>query len=402
MGDIIYLDNSATTPIHNNVRERMLSVMDCFYNPSSVHKGGLEARALIENARNEVFAAFDIPKIKRIDNALPVGSGAIDGWRLIFTSSGTESDNLAITGVLNAKQFKEPPHFVTTDSEHPAVLATLKRLELQKKITLSVLSTLNGEISLDQLKETINKNTLFLSIMTVNNETGARYDIEGAFALAKKNNPDIITHTDAVQGFLNVPVNWRNIGCDMVTVSGHKIGAPKGVGALLVSNKILRSKRLSPLVTGGGQEGGLRSGTENVIGISAMGMASQIHAEGMDFYYSRMQTLRDLFKSCVGSSVRINEAKNYAPHIISVTLPGIKSETMLHFLSEKGIYVSAGSACSSRNEHVSAALSSFGLPDREATSTIRISMGRQNSTDDIITTAQAILYGIETLSKQQR
>ncbi len=398
---VIYLDNSATTPIPEEIKNDILKFSDCYFNPSSVHAGGIEARRLTETARNELFSAFDVPSIRRVDNALPFGSGAPDGWRFIFTSSGTEADNLAISGVLGAKQFKNTPKIITTDSEHPAVLSLLRRLQIQNKIKLSLLSTKGGAIDLSELKNELTEDAVLVSIMTVNNETGSRYDIESAFSLAKKILPNVITHTDAVQGFLKTPVSWKSAGCDLVTVSGHKIGAPKGIGGLLISNIILRSKRLSPIIFGGGQEGGLRSGTENFLGITAFGKAAALGKREFNEFYSKMSSLRELFKSNLSPDVKVNQPEVYAPHIISITLPRIKSETMLRFLSEKGIYISAGSACSSRNEHVSSALTSFGLTDKEASSTVRVSLGRQNTEEEVIAAAQAINEGLNVLARKQ-
>ena len=223
--------------------------------------------------------------------------------------------------------------------------------------------------------------------MLVNNETGAVYDIRRISSIVKAANPNALIHTDCVQGFLKVPFTAKSLGADMITLSAHKIGGPKGVGALWTAPGILRGKKLSPVIFGGGQEGGLRSGTENTLGIIGFGAAAAAGSASLGETISRLSAIRERLISVLTSDerfkgVKLNLPPNAAPHILSVTLPSIKSEVMLHSLSEAGIYVSSGSACSSNTHHGSYVLRAFGLCDRDADCTIRISLGDVNQPDD--------------------
>jgi cysteine desulfurase len=237
--------------------------------------------------------------------------------------------------------------------------------------------------------------------MTVNNETGAQYEVKQAFALAKRKVPQVVTHTDAVQGFLKTDLSFHKIGADLVTVSGHKIGATKGIGGLLVSNRILKAGRLAPLIFGGGQEGGLRSGTENVPGILSFGAAARTGKAELPVFLSQMAHLREIFLSALPKEIAVNQPQGaFAPHIISIRLPKIKSETMLRFLSEAGICVSSGSACSSHGGHDSYVLRAFGLTEEEADCTLRISMGLENTEKELLLTAQKLEEGLHILARR--
>ncbi len=382
---MIYLDNSATTPLSPAVRAAMLDAMDCFGNPSSLHSAGLAAQKRIQSAREAVTAAL--------------GIRSKTAYRLLFTSSGSEANNQILFGCLSAKKFRQPPRIVTTDSEHPSLLAPLAVLEKQG-VEVIRLSTRGGALSLEELEEALTDNTLLLSLMTVNNETGALYDIQSAFALAKAKNPAIITHTDCVQGFLKVRFSPEKAGADAVTISAHKIHGPKGVGGLLVTQPLLTSKRLAPLLYGGGQEGGLRSGTENTIGIAGFGKAAEEGAAALPAFLERMPLLRKIFIAALPAEVRVNTPKNGAPHILSITLPGIRSETMLHFLSAAGIFVSSGSACSSNKKEANYVLPAFGLSSAEADSTLRISLSNNTTEEELLFTAEKIREGLSLLVRR--
>ena len=382
---MIYLDNSATTPLSPAVRAAMLDAMDCFGNPSSLHSAGLAAQKRIQSAREAVTAAL--------------GIRSRTAYRLLFTSSGSEANNQILFGCLSAKKFRQPPRIVTTDSEHPSLLAPLAVLEKQG-VEVIRLSTRGGALSLEELEEALTDNTLLLSLMTVNNETGALYDIQSAFALAKAKNPAIITHTDCVQGFLKVRFSPEKAGADAVTISAHKIHGPKGVGGLLVAQPLLTSKRLAPLLYGGGQEGGLRSGTENTIGIAGFGKAAEEGAAALPAFLERMPLLRKIFIAALPAEVRVNTPKNGAPHILSITLPGIRSETMLHFLSAAGIFVSSGSACSSNKKEANYVLPAFGLSSAEADSTLRISLSNNTTEEELLFTAEKIREGLSLLVRR--
>lgn len=379
---MIYLDNSATTALSPAVRVKMEEAADTFANPSSLHSAGLAAAKLLDEARQSVLASLGL-KNRR-------------DYRLIFTASGSEANNLLISGLLSAKNFRFVPRVVTTDSEHPSVLATLAAWEA-KGVEVVKLSTRGGQISPEEAAEAVNERTVLFTVMAVNNETGARYDLKSLFALAKQKNPSVVTHTDAVQGFLKVPFAPAQTMVDAVTLSAHKIHAPKGTGALLVKQELLKAKRIAPLIYGGGQEEGLRSGTENVIGIAAFGEAAREGEAALPAFLKKAALLRAFFVEHLPPSVRVNEAAVQAPHIISLTLPGVRAETMLHSLSQEGICVSAGAACSSHKTHSNYVLPAFGLAPKEAEMTLRISLCRFTEEEELLIAANALKKGLETL-----
>lgn len=383
----IYLDNSATTPLCPEALTAINEAAAEFGNPSSVHNAGVRAKKGVENARAQLQKALSVrPSAPRT---------------VIFTSCGSEANNLAIFGTVYAKHFRFKPRIITTDSEHPSVVEPLAKLEKDGTAEIVRISTHGGQLDMEQLQNALTKETILVTMMTVNNETGAFYDVQKAFSLAKAVNPDIITHTDLTQGFLKVAVNggYCKLGADLITVSGHKIGAPKGIGALIVSTPLLRSKKLVPRLYGGGQEGGMRSGTENTIGIAAIGAAAMAGSSALSAHIERCEALRSAFLSALPDSVKVNEPPIRAPHIISITLPNIKSQTALNALSAKGIYVSSGSACASHGGHKSYVLLAYGLTPEEADCTLRISLSPMNTEDELVYTAKVIGELCDTLIK---
>ena len=383
----IYLDNSATTPICEEAKSLMIEAMECFGNPSSLHKKGFDSSKMISDARNKVLTS------------LFVRNGKAEN--LIFTSSGTEADNLALMGVAYAKT-RRANRIITTDSEHSAIENTLKCLE-NDGFEIIRLSTKNGVIDINEFKAAMNKNTLLVSIMHVNNETGAVYNIKECFKLAKDINPDVVTHTDAVQSYMKVKVSPTELNADLVTISAHKIHGPKGIGALYVSPDVIKKKQLKPIIYGGGQEFGFRSGTENLLGIVGFGGAAERGFKNLSKDITKMRELRAyaLEKLSVLNVSVNSSAGDCAPHIINITLSSIKSETMLHHLSAKGIFVSSGSACSSNSatKRVSRALRGFGLSDFEADCSMRISFSAYNTKEDIDEVVTYLSEGIEKLVK---
>lgn len=382
----IYLDNSATTPLCDEAIEAIQNAVIGYGNPSSLHGMGQAARKSVEEARKRLLSALDV--------RLPATR------KVIFTSCGTEANNLAIFGVLRAKKFRFLPRIITTDSEHPSILEPLAQLEHRGEAEVIRLSTKGGKLDLTQLDAALNERTVLLSIMLVNNETGAVYDVASAFRLAKRKIPSIITHTDLTQGFLKVLPRggYDKLGADLITLSGHKIHAPKGVGALIVSADLLKSKRLIPYLYGGGQEDGLRSGTENVMGITALGAAAKAGKATAAADLARMVDLRELFLQALPETVRVNTPTGEtAPHIISITLPRIKSQSALNALSAKGICVSSGSACSSHGGHGSYVLLAFGLSPEEADCTLRVSLSRYTTDQELLFAARAICEVCDTL-----
>lgn len=384
----VYLDNSATTAPSEGVIDAMTAAARCYGNPSSVHAAGLESAALLRSCRAEVAAAFGLRRS--------------DDFHIIFTASGSEANNLAIRGTALAKKRRISNRIITTDSEHPSVANTAASLAAEGFEVVKI-PTRGGALDMAALERELDGGALMVSLMLVNNETGARYDVERAFRMAHAKNPEIVTHCDAVQGFMRIKFTSASLGADLVSVSAHKIHGPKGVGALCVAPGMIRAKRLAPVIYGGGQEEGFRSGTENLIDIAGFARACTEARENAERDAAHMDELyRHALDVLPAAGVRLNLPTNAAGHIVSLTLPGIRSETMLHFLSEKGIFVSAGSACSSHAHGPSGTLLAFGLSPADADRTLRVSFGSQNTVDDIDRLADALRDGIGRLVRAGR
>ena len=386
----IYLDNSATTALSPVAREKLMEVMELYGNPSSLHPVGQKARAVLEEARKSIAATLGVRG--------PLGAG-----QLVFTSCGSESDNLAILGVAYAKARRRGGRVITTDSEHAGVENAMRALE-KDGFEVVRISTRGGVLDWEQYRKALDGKVFLVSIMAVNNETGAAYDLRRAFSMAKAKDADIVTHTDAVQGYLKLPLNPSAIKADFVTLSAHKIHGPKGVGAIYVSPEALKRRDYIPLLLGGGQESGFRSGTENLLGIAAFGAAAADGFAHLRENVLHLRELREYAEQRLGElPVRLNlPAGDRAPHILNITLPDIKSETMLHALSTRGICVSQGSACSTHAKKVSSALLAFGLSEAEAECSLRISFGRENTREDVDVLAEALATELERLVKIHR
>lgn len=382
---VIYLDNSATTCPSSASLEKMREALSVSYgNPGSVHTMGNSAHKLLESARSAVSLSLGIRRSK-------------DG-ALIFTSSGTEANNLAIFGSIEAKDRSEKGKIFITDSEHPSVDECATRLS-EKGFQVFKVPTKGGALDLDFLKENCDRGTILASFMLVNNETGALYNVKEAADTVRQAAPKAFIHCDAVQAYLKTPFTLKSLGVDAITISAHKINAPKGAGALCVTEEVIRAKRLVPVTLGGGQENKFRSGTENVPAIAAFGVAATEGYTSFSERAKKISALRALLESELSGSVIINRPKNGIDCITSITLPQIKSETMLNYLSGEGICISAGSACSARGQGVSRALTAFGLSKEEADCTVRVSIGHLNTETDIITFAKVLNAGIEKLAK---
>ena len=395
----IYLDNSATTRPSSAAIEAMNDAMINVYgNPSSIHKAGSDAAQLLLNSRNEILCAIHGASIKAKLPRKPMMKGGEEFGKLIFTSGGTEANNLAIFGTVTSCK-KACPEIITTNSEHPSVLSTIEKLA-EGGCKVHKLRTANGVIDLDELKSLLSTNTALVSIMHVNNETGAIYDVESIFKAVKSVNPDAVCHTDCVQSFQKIPFTPKSLGADMISISAHKVHGPKGVGALWVSKELIQKKRPYPILIGGGQEEAFRSGTENLPGIASF--AAAVKSNGSDKAYKvfsdAVLPLRAIIENTLPCGSTINLPKNgYAPHIISIALPIPKSQPMLNYLSALGIYVSSGSACSSKKNTVSHVLSAFGLPNSVADATIRVSLDASNTEEEIRQFISALSSGIEKL-----
>lgn len=384
MQDFIYLDNSATTPMNEGAVDAMHKAIEDFGNPSSLHALGHLAEKNINSARETIAAALGIKK---------------DSYKIFFTSGGTEANNLAITGCALAKNYKNPK-IIVSDSEHPCILEPVKALAA-KGFEVVYLPTVGGKIDEQAFVDAMDKNTVLVSIMAVNNETGAIYDIKKLFSYAKRINPDVICHTDAVQAFLKIPFSPAMVGADLVSISSHKVHGPKGCGGLVVSKNIITSKKIAPQLLGGGQEGGVRSGTENTIGIMGFGGAvGQLYPKFREDFRI-MTELKDYLISNLPESIKANIPIASAPHVINITLPSIKSETMLHFLSSKGIYVSSGSACSSHKQTQSHVLLGYGLSAHEADCSLRISISAENTKEQLDRLIEELKNGLETLVRSK-
>ena len=390
----IYLDNSATTPLCPEALTAMMQAMGHYGNPSSLHSLGQDAHTILNRARAQVGAALGVKAVKPNE--------------LIFTSCGTEASALAIYGTVYAKPRRFGNRIVTTDCEHPSVEEAMKKLEADGLEVVRI-PTKNGVLDTEAAIAALDKPTLLVSMMMVNNETGARFDVERVFAAAKAKDSRTVTHCDAVQGFLKVPFTPAGIHADLVTVSAHKIHGPKGVGALYIHPDIIKTKRLVPYLLGGGQESGMRSGTENVVGICGFGAAAQAGLATRAADLPKMLSLRDRLEGKLREmGVRMNlpaqgqEPRARAPHVLNLTLPDIKSQTMLNFLSAKGICVSSGSACSSHSQKISPSLAAFGLTAHEADCSLRVSFSANNTEADVDALCAALAEGIAALVRIRR
>ena len=388
---IIYLDNSATTPLCDAAKDKIVKMLDVFGNPSSLHAAGDSAALALREARRAVLLTLGVRSMSEEQDR-----------QLVFTSCGTEATSLALLGCAHAKKRRSAERIITTDSEHPSVENALRSLE-DEGFEVVRLSTRGGVLDMDELEAALNKPVFLASIMLVNNETGALYDVKGAFDRIKRAYPDAITHCDAVQGYLKMRITPASLGADLITVSAHKIHGPKGVGALYISPRILKERKISSFLVGGGQEHGLRSGTENLIGIAAFGAAAEQGYKKMAQAVPHTASVRAYAEEIISSAdigITVNAPMGArAPHVLSITLPSIKSQTMLNFLSAKGIYVSSGSACSSHSNTTSPTLLAFGLSEKAADSTLRISFSEYNTREDADALLVALREGTEVLVK---
>jgi len=392
MKDVIYLDNSATTALSATVREKMSAAFDVYGNPSSLHTAGTEAEKCVREARRAILSTLGVKAMRDEHDK-----------QLVFTSCGTEATSLALFGCAYAKKRREANRIITTDSEHPSVERALDKLS-EDGFDVIRISTKGGVLDMDGLSAALSKPVFMASIMLVNNETGALYDVKKAFEAVKKAYPEAITHCDAVQGYLKVRFTPASLGADLVTLSAHKIHGPKGMGALYIAPHILTEKKISPFLVGGGQEHGMRSGTENVIGIVGFGAAAAEGYKNMAKDMPRIISLRECAEQKLASlGLVLNiPCGARAPHVLNITLPDIKSQTMLNFLSSRGILVSSGSACSSHSNHPSSALLAFGLDPHAADCSLRISFSAYNTESDVDALASALDEGIKTLVRIKR
>lgn len=362
----VYFDNAATTRCSDGAREIMMEVLSEHYgNPSSLHLKGMEGENYIKEARARICRTLKINESE-----------------LIFTSGGTESNNLAIIGAAMANA-REGKHLITTKVEHPAVTAPMKYLEEQGFSVTWLDVDSEGVFSLKQLEEAITPETILVSLMYVNNEIGAVEPIEEAAKIVKERNSGALLHVDAIQAYGKYIIHPRRIGIDMMSASSHKIHGPKGAGFLYVREKT----KLKPVIYGGGQQKGMRSGTENVPGIAGMGQAAAEAYENFSEKQEHMYRLKDAFlKGMEGepwAHVNGKTGRDSAPHIVSLSVDDVRSEVLLHALEERGIYVSAGSACASNKPAPSSTLQAIRVKKQYLESTIRISFCPENTLEEV-------------------
>jgi cysteine desulfurase len=372
----IYMDHSATTPVDPLVLEAMLPYFSEKYgNASSLHSFGLEAKEALEAAREKVAGLL---------GASPE--------EIIFTSGGTESDNLALKGIARRNQEKGK-HIITTSVEHPAILETCRKLEKEGFEVTYLPVTSAGLVDLAALESAIRKDTILISVMHANNEVGTIQPLEEIGKIAKKS--DIYLHTDAVQSVGKIPTDVNDMGVDLLSLSAHKLYGPKGVGALYVR----KGTRLESIIQGGGHERGLRSGTENIAGIVGMARAAELANQTMAKEAERLTRLRDRLAKLVLEAVPdawINGTmKRRLPGNLNFGFRYVEGESLLLFLDSMGIAVSTGSACSSHKLEPSHVLRSLGLKPEECHGSLRVTLGRSNTEDDVDYVAKGIAKAVE-------
>ena len=375
-----YLDNSATTAVTPEVAALALRMMTEEYgNPSSLHRRGFLAERAMTEARGQVAGVLRCRPEE-----------------IIFTSGGTESNNIALLGAAHALR-RRGNRIVTTAVEHHSILAIGKALEAEGFEVVIVPPDKNGHITPEAMATACNEKTILASCMMVNSETGAIHDISAIAAACRRKNPNIIFHSDCVQAFCRLPIEPAKWGVQLISVSGHKIHAPKGTGALYIA----KGTRLLPPIYGSGQERGLRPGTENVPGIAAMGLAAQLmndrRAENFAHFTALLQQM--ITKLSQSPAVCINSPADAAPYIVNCSVQGIRSEVMIHYLEQFGIYVSSGSACAKgERSHV---LSAMGLSNDRIDSAVRVSMTDTTTPDEIDAFCRRLLEGEATLTKRR-
>ena len=361
-----YFDNSATTKVLDCVKDAVVDAMCVNYgNAAAKHRKGVEAENLIREAKK---AIADTLKVQEKE--------------ILFTSGGTESNNTALIGTALANR-RAGKHLITTGVEHPSIYNTMSFLEeMGFEVTYLPVDHL-GHISLEDLENAIREDTILVSVMYVNNEVGAVEPIEAISQCIKKKNPKTLFHVDAIQAYGKYKIRPKKQGIDLLSVSGHKIHAPKGVGFLYIRDGV----KIRPILFGGGQQKGMRSGTENVPGCVGLGVAAREAYKDFDARIEKLYTLRERLiaglKPLGGVTINGSEDRTNAPQIVSASFEGVRSEVLLHALEDKGVYVSSGSACSSNHPAISGTLKGIGVKKELLDSTIRFSLGDLNTEEEV-------------------
>lgn len=379
----VYLDNSATTKVAQEAVDAMVHALtQAFGNPSSLHRKGMEAEKIVSESRQKIASAL-----------------GVKAREIYFTSGGTESNNLAIKGTAYARK-RYGKHMITTSIEHPSVLEAFMQLEKDGFNVTYLKVDDKGHIDLEELKHAIRPDTILVSIMYVNNEVGSIQTIQDAAKIISQNK-NTVFHVDAVQAFGKIPLIPNLSGIHLLSLSAHKVYGPKGVGALFVRG----GTKVDPLINGGGQEEGLRSGTENVPGIAGFSAAAELAFKNLSLWQQRMRELKERLKNGILSEIPntvLNGPEDGAPHILNISFLGTKAEVLLHALEMHGIYVSTGSACSSHKNAKSHVLLAMGKTPEEIEGAIRFSLSPFLSFEDIDYTVEVLKKEVNELRKYVR
>lgn len=389
----IYLDNAATTKVYPSVCEKMVEVMSKDYgNPSSLHMKGFTAEQYVKEARKTIASVLKI-----------------DEKEIVFTSGGTESNNMAIIGAAMANK-RRGKHLITTTIEHASVYNPFIWLEEQGFEVTYLPVDNHGVVSLEALEKALREDTILVSVMAVNNEIGTVQPLDEIGALIKKKNPEILFHVDAIQGFGKIEIYPAKLGVDLMSVSGHKLHGPKGIGFLYIRNKV----KVRPLILGGGQQKDMRSGTENVPGIAGLGEAVRKVFENFSEKQEQLYSLREQFVTRLermdgvqvnGFAHRVSDVNLHqgaAPHVVSVSFENIRAEVLLHALEERGIYVSSGSACSSNHPAISGTLKAIGTEKKYLDATIRFSLCYDTTEEELNTCCEVLEALLQMLRRFTR
>ncbi|MBS5546167.1 MAG: cysteine desulfurase [Lachnospiraceae bacterium] len=381
----VYFDNSATTKVFDCVRDIVVKTMTEDYgNPSAKHKKGMEAEQYVRRAAAQIAKTLKVQEKE-----------------ILFTSGGTESNNMALIGTAMANH-RAGKHLITTRIEHASVYNPMAWLEQQGFEVTYLGVDEQGHISLEELRKAIRPDTILVSVMHVNNEIGAIEPVEEIGAMLHEVNPSILFHVDAIQSYGKLQIRPKKAQIDLLSASGHKIHGPKGVGFLYIDQRV----KIHPLIYGGGQQRDLRSGTENVPGIAGLGAAAEEIYRNHEEKMERLIGLKDYFISRIGeipeAVVNSLPGKEGAPQIVSVSFSGVRSEVLLHALEDKGIYVSSGSACSSNHPAISGTLKAVGVKRELLDSTLRFSFGMFNTREEADYTIDMLKELLPVLTRYRR
>lgn len=380
-----YFDNSATTRVLDSVKDIVVKTMTEDYgNAAAKHRKGMEAENYIKDARNEIAKTLKVaPK------------------EIIFTSGGSESNNMALIGTALANQ-RAGKHIISTSIEHPSVYNPLGYLEEQGFEVTVLQVDRDGHISLEELEAAVRPDTILVSVMYVNNEVGAVEPVEEISRVVKRKNPATLLHADAIQAYGKFIIRPKKQGIDLLSVSGHKIHGPKGVGFLYINSGV----KIKPLIYGGGQQWNLRAGTENVPGVAGLGVAAREMYTDHEKKVAQITEIKDYMTDRLvgleGVVVNSKKGSESAPQIVSASFEGVRSEVLLHALEDKGIYVSSGSACSSHHPGISGTLKGIGVAPKLLDSTVRFSFGIFNTKEEVDYCIDALTELLPVLRRYQR